>query len=73
MADGRVVAGLFRREAGATLVLADDKGKEFTVSEFDVDQQKKTPVSIMPANIGELMSAGEFYDLMAYLLAQRGK
>ena len=73
MADGRVVTGLFRREAGATLVLADDKGKEFTIDKVDVQEQKKSPVSIMPANVGEIVSPQDCYDLMAYLLAQRGK
>jgi putative heme-binding domain-containing protein len=73
MADGRVVTGLFRREAGATLVLADDKGKEFTINKDDVQEQKKSPVSIMPANVGEVIGRDEFYDLMAHLLRQRGK
>ena len=32
LTDGRVLTGLLRREEGATLVLADNQGKEFTIS-----------------------------------------
>jgi putative heme-binding domain-containing protein len=71
LADGRVVSGLVRREEDSQIVLADAQGKEFTVGKSDIDEQQKTPLSLMPANVGELVAADEFADLMAYLLSQR--
>ena len=68
---GEVITGLVRREEGATLVLADNKGKEFSVPKEDIDQQAKGSLSLMPANVHEIVSEAEFYDLLAYLLSQK--
>jgi putative heme-binding domain-containing protein len=71
LADGRVVTGLVRREEGAQVVLADAQGKEFSVIKGDIEEQQKTPLSLMPANVGEIVTPEEFADLMGYLLGQR--
>ena len=69
--NGEVISGLVRREEGATLVLADNKGKEFSVPKSDIDQQAKGSLSLMPANVHEIVNEAEFYDLLAYLLSQK--
>ncbi|MEX2173479.1 MAG: PVC-type heme-binding CxxCH protein [Pirellulaceae bacterium] len=71
LGDGRVVSGLFRREEGAQIVLADNQGKEFVVAKDEIDQQQKTPLSLMPANVPEIVPPDEFLDLVGWLLAQR--
>ena len=71
LADGRVLAGLVRREEGSQLVLADNQGKEFTVAKSEIDEQQKTALSLMPANVGEIVPEGEFFDLVGWLLSQR--
>ena len=71
LANGKVVSGLLRRAAGATLVLVDEKGKEFTVSKGDVEEQKKSHLSLMPANLVETIPKRDFQNLLAYLLSQR--
>jgi putative heme-binding domain-containing protein len=68
---GEVISGLVRREEGATLILADNKGKEFSVPKSDIDEQAKGSLSLMPANVHEIVSEQEFYDLLAYLLSQK--
>ncbi|HUE74426.1 MAG TPA: c-type cytochrome, partial [Pirellulaceae bacterium] len=68
---GEVITGLVRREEGATLVLADNKGKEFSVPKSDIDQQVKGSLSLMPANVHEIVNEAEFFDLLAYLLSQK--
>ncbi|MDX1945819.1 MAG: c-type cytochrome [Pirellulaceae bacterium] len=68
LADGRVVSGLVRREEGSQLVLADNQGKEFAVPKSDIDEQQKTPLSLMPANVGEIVPEAEFFDLLSWLL-----
>lgn len=73
MSDGRVLVGLIRRTEGETIVLADNKGKEFTVSKREIDEQQPSTLSLMPANVGEILTADEFQHLMAYLLSHQTK
>ncbi|MBS0206179.1 MAG: c-type cytochrome [Planctomycetes bacterium] len=73
MSDGRVLVGLIRRNEGATIVLADNKGKEFTVAKSDIDEQQLSTLSLMPANFGESLPAEEFQQLMGFLLMQQKK
>jgi len=69
--NGEVISGLVRREEGATLVLADNKGKEFSIPKSDIDQQAKGTLSLMPANVHEIVNEQEFYDLVGFLLSQK--
>ena len=71
--DGKIFSGLIRREEGATLVLADNKGKEFTAPLADIDERVKSNLSLMPANVAEILNEREFLDLVSYLLSQRQK
>jgi len=71
--DGDIVSGLFRRDEGDQLVLADAVGKEFTVPRKNVKERGQTESSLMPDNFGEAISAEDFNALLAYLLAQRGE
>lgn len=71
--DGRVLSGLFRRAEGAQLVFADKDGKEFTIAKDEISQEQKTALSLMPANVPEIVPAEEFNDLVAWLLNQRTK
>ncbi|MFO0876484.1 MAG: c-type cytochrome [Gemmataceae bacterium] len=68
---GKTVEGLFLREEGAVLVLADAQGKEQRVASKEVESRHVSPLSPMPANLAEQVGAAEFADLLAYLLAQR--
>ncbi len=67
--DGRVLTGLFRQKAGAALIFADEKGKEFQISESDIDELTKSPLSLMPANFADTIKPDEWQDLLAYLLS----
>jgi putative heme-binding domain-containing protein len=69
--DGEVVSGLFRREEGELLVLANPAGQEFTVPKREVAARQTRDTSLMPENFGDLLSEPEFNDLLAFLLAQR--
>jgi hypothetical protein len=37
----------------------------------EIDQETKTALSLMPANVPEIVSPEEFHDLIGYLLGQR--
>lgn len=71
--DGKILNGLFRRQEGKTIVMADNTGKEISIMEDQVEEQRKSPSSLMPSNVNTIMTEPEFYDLLAYLLGQRGK
>ena len=71
--DGQVYSALLRREEGALVVLVDNKGKEFTLPKASIDKQQKTPLSLMPSNVHEIVTAQEFYDLVGFLASKKAK
>lgn len=70
---GRVLSGLKRREEGAVLVFVDNKGKEFQILKSEIEEQKQSSLSLMPANILEILSPQQLHDLLAYLLRSTKK
>jgi putative heme-binding domain-containing protein len=68
--DGDVVSGLFRREEGETIVFAESTGKEITIPKSQVLERRESDMSLMPENVGEILSVEEFNNLMAFLLSQ---
>ncbi|QDT90495.1 PVC-type heme-binding CxxCH protein [Gimesia algae] len=70
---GRVFSGLKRREEGAVLVFIDNKGKEFTIPKNEIEEQQQSPLSLMPANLLEILTPQQLHDLLAYLLQNTKK
>ncbi|MBM4001465.1 MAG: c-type cytochrome [Planctomycetes bacterium] len=66
--DGRTVVGLVTVDDGRYVTLVDPDGRETRIARFDVETIERRPVSPMPERFGELLPAGEFNDLLAYLL-----
>ncbi|MBI1841503.1 MAG: c-type cytochrome [Verrucomicrobia bacterium] len=71
--DGDVASGLFRREEGETLILADSAGKEFSTPKSRIAERRTLETSLMPENFGEILKAEEFLDLMAFLMSTAAK
>ena len=71
--DGDVVSGLFRREEGEAIVLANGAGKEVSVPKKDIVERRDSTTSLMPENFGEVIPPPDFNDLMAFLLAHGPK
>ena len=69
--DGSVASGLFRREEGAQLILADLAGQEIRIAKTDIAERRETETSLMPPTFGEALPAPELSDLIAYLLSKR--
>jgi len=69
--DGETMSGLFRREEGGVLVLANAAGAEFTVPKPDVVKREESPLSLMPENFGEAILEADFHNLLAFLLSRR--
>jgi putative heme-binding domain-containing protein len=68
LGSGQVVTGLVRREEGATLVLADAKGKEFTVPLAEIESRKLSALSLMPSNHGETIPPEDLLQLVRFLI-----
>jgi putative heme-binding domain-containing protein len=73
MKDGDVQTGLFRREEGAMIVLAQGSGQEVSVPKKDVQERRETGTSLMPDNFSEAIKEGDFNDLLAFLLGKKAK
>ena len=71
--DGDVQTGLFRREEGEMLVLADSTGKETSVSKNQVQERRESETSLMPDNFSEVIPLEDFNHLIAYLLSKGSK
>lgn len=71
MENGRTVTGLYRREEGQSLVLANQAGEEFTVAKKDIKEQTASKYTLMPDNFHTAMSKEEFDALMVYLLSRK--
>jgi putative heme-binding domain-containing protein len=73
LTDGTTKTGLMLRVDGPAVVFADAEGKEFRVPSADIEANRETALSPMPANFGETIPEPEFYHLLAYLLGQKAK
>jgi putative heme-binding domain-containing protein len=71
--DGDVMTGLFRREEGELLVLADSTGKEVSIPKKDIESRRESQTSLMPGNFGDIIPQEDFENLMAFLLSKSGK
>jgi len=71
MKNGDLVAGLLRREDGSTLVFADAAGQEHKVQKTEIEEDKVTEFSLMPAGFGEVLTEGQLHDLLKFLLARK--
>jgi putative heme-binding domain-containing protein len=69
--NGKIESGLLLKEEGEVFVLADNKGKEVRVPKNEVDEKTVSQISPMPADLAEQVPEKDFFDLLAYLLAQR--
>jgi putative heme-binding domain-containing protein len=67
LTSGQVVTGLKRREEGATVIFANQEGKEFTVQANEIEEVRSSPLSLMPANLGEQIPPEQLAELVQYL------
>lgn len=71
--NGQTKSGLFLREEGNIVILADPLGKDLRIDKKEIDERALSPLSPMPSNFAEQIGEADFHHLMAYLLRQRGK
>jgi putative heme-binding domain-containing protein len=71
--DDRTITGLMLRVEGEVLLVADSEGKEIRIPLKEIDKNRETMLSPMPANFGDVIPEADFHHLMAYLLDQKAK
>lgn len=69
--NGQTVTGLFRREEGQSLILANQLGEEFSVAKSEIKDRAASKYTLMPDNFHSVLGEKEFNELMVYLLNQK--
>jgi putative heme-binding domain-containing protein len=68
--DGLPYNGLIKSDTDDQIVLLKEESgdiEEVTIEKGEIEEMKKQDVSIMPGNIGELLSVRDFYAIISYL------
>jgi putative heme-binding domain-containing protein len=73
MNDGDVQSGLYRRDEGEMVIIAQSNGKELSVPRKDIKERRTSETSLMPDNFGEAIPKADFNDLIAFLLSKNVK
>jgi putative membrane-bound dehydrogenase-like protein len=68
---GALQGGMLRSEGEDEVVLATAAGEEIRIARTDIEDMQPDTVSIMPAGLDALLTAGELADLLAFLKATR--
>ena len=69
--DGRLITGLQRRAGrGAAGLQRYHWGRKSQSPESEIRQRIESTSSLMPGNFGEILTAGELCDVMAFLLTK---
>jgi len=66
--DGKVLAGLYRRDEGAIMIFADASGQEFSVAKNDIAERTASKFTLMPDNFRNKLSQTEFNAIINFLL-----
>ena len=69
--DGQVYSGIQRDDNGHTLVLQLDAQKKIRILHADIEEQRASPTSIMPAGLDKHLSDQQLIDLIKFLKASQ--
>lgn len=66
--DGKIVSGLLVSKTDAEVVLRDANAIQHTLKMDSVEELRKLPISLMPADLQKTMSAQDLVDVVEYLM-----
>ncbi len=66
-ADGRVLTGIIKNETPDALEIEDAESKRVRIPKAEIDERKKSDVSLMPNGLAEGLAPQDFADLISYL------
>jgi putative membrane-bound dehydrogenase-like protein len=72
-ADGKVVTGIVKGETADAIEVEDGEAKRIRILKSDIDERKRSEVSLMPNGLAEGLSREDFADLIAYLETLKDK
>ncbi len=64
---GKVLTGVLSKRTESELQLLDAEGKTVRLPRAEIDQERQTGTSLMPAGLHKTLKAEQFADLIAYL------
>ena len=67
-------SGIVQKEDDEVIELAVDEGGTIEIVEIfkdEIEERKKDPISMMPANFNEMLNVQELYDIVAFLASQK--
>ncbi|MCU0714090.1 MAG: c-type cytochrome [Pirellula sp.] len=67
LSDDTTVTGLVTERTDSTVTVADQTGQKRSIRLDDIEQEKRSEVSLMPGNFSETLTADELASLLAYL------
>ena len=73
MNDGDVQSGLYRRDEGETVIIAQSNGKELLCRGRTFGNEGRPQSSLMPDNFGDAIPKDDFNNLIAFLLTKNVK
>jgi putative heme-binding domain-containing protein len=68
---GRTYTGIVKSESATAVTLVDADAKTITIPLKEVERRELSKVSLMPEGLANLLTPGEFTDLIAYLATLR--
>jgi putative heme-binding domain-containing protein len=69
----KTITALMLRVEGKVLVVADLEGKEQRIPLDEIEVNRETMLSAMPANFADVIPEKDLYNIVAYLLDQKAK
>ena len=71
--DGRVLTGILKNESPDALEIQDAEAKLVSIKKTEIEDRKKSDVSLMPSGLAEGLTKESFADLIAYLTTLKDK
>lgn len=73
LSDGKVVTGIVKGESPDAVEVEDAEAKRLKIAKSDIDERKRSEVSLMPNGLAEGLSQDDFADLISYLETLKDK
>lgn len=70
--DQEFIAGILAEETDSSITIEDTEGEKRKIPREAITKMVKQKKSIMPDNFRELLTVEEFFDLLRFLLSQKG-
>jgi putative heme-binding domain-containing protein len=69
--NGKMVSGLYRRDEGQSMILADVTGKEFSIPQQNIQEKVASPYTLMPDSFSTTISKEDVDALLVFLLHEK--